>query len=143
VTTPDDKALLDEKQKCMYAVFMKTVQTDMGKSFVGSNEANYDAQKIYEHLIKHFSTSTKAAMDSTAIMSYFTSIRLGDGKWRGSTNGFVLNWVNQIRKYEAIISSHDHFSDGQKRSMLENSVASVADLCAIKSQANQHKRTPG
>jgi hypothetical protein len=89
--TPEDKALLDEKQKFMYAVFMKTVQTDTGKSFVRSNEATYDAQKIYEQLIKHSSTSTKAAMDSTAIMSYVTSVRLGDGKWRGSTNGFVLN----------------------------------------------------
>jgi hypothetical protein len=82
-------------------------------------------------------------MDSTAIMSYITSVRLGDGKWRGSSNGFVLNWVNQIRKYEAIVPVDDHFSDGQKRSMLENAVFSIPDLRAIKTQADQHATHTG
>jgi hypothetical protein len=102
-TTQEEITLFDEKQKFMYAVFMKTIQTDTGKSHVRANEATYDAQNIYKLLTTHASTSTKAAMDSTSIMSYITSVRLGDRKWRGSSNGFVLNWVNQpdpkIRSY--------------------------------------------
>jgi hypothetical protein len=137
--SPDDVTLFDEKQKFMYAVLMKTVQTDVGKSFVRAHESTYDAQKIYEELVRHASASTKASMDSTTIMSYVTSVRLGDGKWRGSSNGFVLNWVNQIRKYEAIVPASDHFSDGQKRSMLENAVATISELRAIKAQSDQHK----
>jgi hypothetical protein len=140
--SPDNVALFDEKQKFMYAVLMKTVQTDVGKSFVRAHESKYDAQKIYEELVRHASASTKASMDSTAIMSYVTSVRLGDGKWRGSSNGFVLNWVNQIRKYEAIVPASDHFSDGQKRSMLENAVATISELRAIKAQSDQHKTQP-
>jgi hypothetical protein len=59
-------------------------------------------------------------------MSYITSVRLGDGKWRGSSKGFVvLNWVNQIRKYEAITPTT---SDGQKRTMLENAVSMISDF---------------
>jgi hypothetical protein len=69
-TTPEETALFDEKQKFMYAVFMKTIQTDTGKSYVRANEATYDAQNIYKLLTTHASTSTKAAMDSTAIMSW-------------------------------------------------------------------------
>jgi hypothetical protein len=142
-STLDNIALFDEKQKFMYAVFMKMIQTDTGKSFVRADEIKYDAQTIYKQLVNHSSTSTKATMDSTAIRSYITSVRLGDGKWRGSSSGFVLNWVNQIRKYEAIVPTADHFSDGQKRSMLENAVASIADLQAIKTQADQHATHTG
>jgi hypothetical protein len=60
--SPDDVALFDEKQKLMYAVFMKTVQTDVGKSFVRAHESKYDAQKIYEELVRHASASTKASI---------------------------------------------------------------------------------
>jgi hypothetical protein len=127
----------------MYAVFMKTIQTDIGKSFVRAHEKDYNAQQIYTLLLDHASTSTKAAMDSTAIMSYVTSVRLGDGKWRGTSNRFILNWVNQIRKYEAIVPHTDHFSDGVKRSMLENAVANITDLRTVKAQADQHKTHTG
>jgi hypothetical protein len=33
----------------------------------------------------------------------------------------------------------DHFSDGQKRTMLENTVGKVTELRAVKAQADQHK----
>jgi hypothetical protein len=75
----------------MYAVFMKTVQTDVGKSFVRGNEQKYDAQQIYKELLQHASTSTKAAIDSTAIMSYVTSVRLGDGKGVAPRTALFLN----------------------------------------------------
>jgi hypothetical protein len=83
--TSTDIALFDEKQKFLYAVFLKTVLTDQGKALVRQYEATYDAQKVYAGLVSHASKSTKAAMDSTDLLSYITSVRLGDGTWKGTT----------------------------------------------------------
>jgi hypothetical protein len=137
--TSTDITLFDEKQKFMYAVFLKTVLTDQGKALVRQYESTYDAQKVYAGLVTHASKSTKAAMDSTDLLSYITSVRLGDGTWKGTTHVFILHWENQLRKYEQMNPPTDHFYDGQKRTMLENTVRKVTKLRAVKAQADQYK----
>jgi hypothetical protein len=68
-----DKELFDEKQKYVYAILEQKVLTDKGKALVRDHESDYDAQKVYEKLQKHHLSSTKAMMDSSAILSYITS----------------------------------------------------------------------
>jgi len=134
---PDDKALFQEKQKFMYAVFEKCLLTDTGKSLVRQYAATFDAQAIYAKLSAYALSSTQAKLRSTALLTYITSTRLGGNNWTGTTHSFILHWQDQIRRYEDLIPSNGHFTDDQKRTMLENAVHKVAELRAVKNQADQ------
>jgi hypothetical protein len=74
-------------------------------------------------------------MESSTILSYITSVPLGSGEWNGSTEGFITHWTNQVRLYERQVPISDHFSDGQKRIMLENSVTPISELRQVKNNA--------
>jgi hypothetical protein len=141
--TVEEMELFDEKQKYMFAAFERNLLTDQGKAFVRDYAQTYDAQAIYKDLCAYALQSTKASLDSSAILSYLTSVRCGDGSWRGTTHAFILHWQDQVRKYETLVPPSDHFSDGQKRSMLENAVHPQPELRAVKNQANQHKTQTG
>ena len=135
--TQESKGVFDQKQKYMYAVFTKTLLTDKGKSLVREHEDEYNAQLVYSKLVDHAQRSTKASVESSQLLTYITSTRLGTGSWKGSCHSFILHWQNQIRKYEQLVPSADCFSDSIKRTMLENAVSSIQDLRAVKDQANQ------
>ena len=142
-TTAEDKALFKEKQTYMFAVFEKTLMTDQGKAYVREFEKEADAQSIYRRISEHALTSTKASIEASAILTYITSSKLGDGLWRGSTHSYCLNWQNQVRLYEDQVSTAEHFSDSQKRSILQNAVFSVPELRAVKTQADHLKTLNG
>jgi hypothetical protein len=71
----DDHAreLFREKQKYAYAILESKVLTDRGKAIVREYEATYDAQQVYKMLTAHHLRSTKAFIESSAILSYVTS----------------------------------------------------------------------
>ena len=139
----EDKELFDEKQKYVYAILEQKVLTDRGKGFIREHENDYDAQKVYQKLVDHHLKSTKAMIDSSSILSYITSVRLGNGMWKGTTEAFVVHWENQVRLYERQVPMTDHFSDGQKRTMLENAVAPIDELRQIKNNADLEKTKTG
>jgi hypothetical protein len=45
--------------------------------------------------------------------------------------------------YETQVESEEYFWNGQKRHMLQNAVHPVQELCAVKTQADQHKTQTG
>ena len=104
----------------MYFVFNRNLLTDRGKALVRQHEVDWNAQAIYRALCDHASTSTKAALDASEILSYITSARLGDGSWKGTTHAFILHWQDQVCRYEKQVNTSDHFSPGQKKVMLQN-----------------------
>ena len=116
-TSPDSKALFAEKQKFMYSVFETILKTDMGKYFVHQHEKTFDAQAVYKKLALHASTSTQAAIDSSAFLTYLTSAKF-DSHWRGTAQSFVLNWCDKLRAYEDLIGVKDCFSDLVKLNLL-------------------------
>jgi hypothetical protein len=135
-TTPEDIGLFAEKQKFLYAVLESKVMTDRGKSIIRDHEEDFDAQKVYQKLKEHHLTSTKAMIESSTILAYITSAKLGDGTWNGSTESFITNWQNQVRLYEKHVPPSDHFSEGQKRIMLQNAVHSIDELRQVKISAD-------
>ena len=137
-TTNSDKLLFDEKQKYMYAVFEKTLLTDKGKSLVRLHQRKYDAQTIFKELSDYALTSTKASMDASTLLTYITTVKLGDGSWKGSAHAFILHWQDQVRKYHSLAPNQTLPLDLQ-RTMLENAVHPVDSLRIIKTQAAQHK----
>jgi hypothetical protein len=59
------------------------------------------------------------------------------GNWKGTTEGFITYWQEQVRQYERQVPLSDHFSDGQKRTiMLENPVRDVDELRQVKVKAD-------
>jgi hypothetical protein len=134
--TSDDLALFTEKQKYLYAVLEAKVLTDRGKAIIREHEADFNAQLVYKKLKDHHLKSTKAMIESSSILSYITSSRLGDGVWHGTTEGFITNWQNQVRLYEKHVPPTDYFSEGQKRIMLQNAVQSIEELRQVKNNAD-------
>ena len=139
----DESALFNKKQSFMYAVFVKTILTDNGKKYVRDYENDYDAQSMYEKLLNHAKSSTFTSIESSNILSYITSAKLGKGKWCGTSESFILNWQEQVRLYESMVEGDDCFSNGQKRSMLQNSGHSLKLLRAVKDMADQFKVRTG
>jgi hypothetical protein len=138
-TTTEDVALFAEKQKYMYAVFQRCLLTDKGKTFVREHEQDGDAQTVFMKLQQHATQSTKALLDSSDILSYITSARLGDGTWRGTTHAFVLHWMDQIQLYESLQPPSAHFHDNIKRVILQTAVHEILELRSVKTDSDQHK----
>ena len=141
--TQEQLELFIEKQKYLYAILENKVMTDRGKAIVREHETDFDAQKAYQKLKEHHLRSTKAMIESSTILSYITSVRLGSGEWKGTTEAFIVHWENQVRLYERQVPSSDHFSDGQKRTMLENAVAPIKELRQVKNNAELLKTRTG
>jgi hypothetical protein len=134
--TSDDIALFTEKQKYIYAVLESKVLTDRGKAIIRDHEHDFDAQQAYQKIKSYHLKSTKAKMESSVILSYITSSKLGDGTWNGTTEAFIINWQNQVRLYEKHVPPSDHFSDGQKCIMLQNAVNGIDELRQVKNTAD-------
>jgi len=96
-----------------------------------------DAQQIFKELCKDALRLTRSFIDSSRILSYITSIRVGDGQWNGTTHGFILHWQEQVRLYESLVDTSAHFNDGQKLHMLQNTVHPLQELRQVKNQADQ------
>ena len=86
--------------------------------------------------------SIKAFLDSSSLLTYLTTIQLGDGKWKGGTHAFILHWQNQVWKYHDLAPKQKLPTDLQK-TMLENAVHPIPALRIIKTQAEQHKAHKG
>jgi hypothetical protein len=142
-STQSEKDLFAAKQKFVYAILEQKVLTDKGKELVRDHESDSDAQAVYKKLQEHHLTSTKAMIDSSTILSYITSARLGSGEWKGTTESFIRHWKNQVRLYERQIDKKDHFSDALKRTMLENAVHPIAELRQVKRNADLEKAKTG
>ena len=127
----------------MFAAFECNLLTDQGKAFVQDYASAYDAQYIYRDLCAYALQSTKASLDLSSILSYLTSVRTGDGTWKGTMHTFILHWQDQVRKYETLVPISDHFSVGQKRTMLESAVHPQMEVWAVKNQVNQYKTQTG
>ena len=141
--SPSEEELFTEKQKFVYAILESKVHTDRGKAIVREYEDTFDAQAVYKKLTEHHLKSTKAMIESSTILSYITSVQLGSGEWNGTTEGFITHWTNQVCLYECQVPSSDHFSDGQKRIMLENAVHPIAELHQVKNNADLQKTNSG
>jgi hypothetical protein len=79
--TVDYIALFSEKQKFAYAVLESKVQTGRGKAIIHDHELDFDTQKMYKKIKNYHLKSTKAKIESSVILAYINSAKLGDGSW--------------------------------------------------------------
>ena len=134
-SNPDDEALFKEQNKYMYAVLSDVVRTDKGKSIIRKYADKLDAQLAYHELKDFHDHSTTAKIQSSDILSWIVSARVGDGSWKGTTSSFLIYWTNQVRIYESQIDPKEHLSSSQKRTILENAVHDIEELRSVKQRA--------
>ena len=134
--TAEEKDLFEQQQCFMFAAWQRTMLTDKAKAIVNKYYSMHDAQKVWAEVCDHQKKSTSAKILAKNIMMYIMTMRLGDGKWKGSTLGFILHYLKQIRLYEEMKpDTADHFSDAQKLSMLQAAVHKIPDLRQVETTA--------
>jgi hypothetical protein len=139
----EDIALFDEKQKYMYSVLEKILQTDEGKVIVRSHDLDRDAQKIYAEFLATMTMSTEAIMGSGELLSYLTTAKISDGSWRGTAKAFVLNWIEQLRQYQDTVPLTDRLSETVQRTMLQNAVRNLEALHHVQITSDLQQTTHG
>ena len=140
---PEDIALFDEKQKYMYSVLERILQTDEGKVIVRSHDNDRNAQLIYAELLQTMMRSTEAMMDSSALLGYLTTAKISDGTWRGTTKSFVLNWIEKLRQFHDTQPTADHLSDKVQRVMLQIAVQDLDVLRQVQTHADMQQASHG
>ena len=131
-TSFEDMEVFEEKQKFAFSVLDATLKSDMGKSLVRKYEDTFNAQMIWKEFVEYMKTSTKAQISSADILSWITSAKY-DNTWKGTSNGFVLYWMNKVQDYDNfIIDQRDRFSENQKLSMLQNTVNDIPELRQVR-----------
>jgi hypothetical protein len=90
-----------KSRSTFFAVFeQRKLQTDKGKALVHEHEAASDAQAVYAALLDHYTKLVKVSLDQSQLMVYITTIKIGDGSWRGSAASFILNWQDKVCEFE-------------------------------------------
>jgi hypothetical protein len=125
----------------MYDVLNKSCNTNKSKSIVRKYHKDGNAQKVYIELDDHFTKSTKAQNTASALLEYLTSANIVDGKWTGTTQAFILNWQEQLRKYNDL-QTVDKITESLKLAMILNAVKGLQPFQSVKeNENNSFKRT--
>ena len=77
--------LFTEKQSFVYAVLLKTLQTDCGRALVREHEYDKDAQQILYELHQHHTDSELSRAEVLTLTTYVANLKLIDN-WRGTTH---------------------------------------------------------
>ena len=135
--TYDDKMLFREQQHYMYAVFICVLKKDKGKAIFQKYKGTFDAQSIYNKLQEYTSKSTQAVIDANTLLQYITTASLSDGSWNGTTEQFVLYWLEQVWLYEELIDVSETLSDSVKLMLFTIAVHGHTKLSSVHNIAIQ------
>jgi hypothetical protein len=137
--TTDEISVFQLKMNFMYAVADSTLLTDYGKTCVHKYESTNDAQSVFNDLFTYMEKSTKASLDSSSLLTYITSTKMGDGSWKGTAHSFILHWQNQVRIYHSMVNRNHRFHDDILLQLLQNAVHPIEELRQVKNQSDQQK----
>ena len=133
--SPQEDALLREKNYFVYAMFNKCILTDIGQTIVREHDTDMDAQRVYAKMLILAASSTSADLAKTKIIKYLTTSTL-DSRWRGDTQSFLLTWREQMRKLHNILPTDEHYPEAVKKRMLITSVDGIPELANIQAIDN-------
>ena len=136
-------ALFEEKQKYMYTIFERILQTEDGRVIVRSHDKDQNAQLIYSELVQVMTRSTEAMMCSSELLSYLTHASIVDGSWRGTAKTFVLNWIDQLRQYHEMTPLGDRLSDNTQRNLLQTAVKGLDALRQVQLHSDLQQTSHG
>ena len=105
-TTSEEKELFEDMSIYLYSVLDTHVLTDKGQEIVRAHSHDRNARAVYRELLEHHRNSNKAKMNSSNILTYLTTAKLGDGNWRGTSESFIIHFLEQIRQYDSLLCSN-------------------------------------
>ncbi len=108
-STEEQKQFFQAKQTFMYAVMNTHLLTDMGKTKVRKYYTTSDAQQVWKELLEHMKTSSKGASEKRRLTQYVTNTVL-DNDFKGTTEQFVLHFLEQFRQLDILSDKTDQFS---------------------------------
>ncbi len=120
-TAPDEILLFEEQKKFMYNVWATILKTPMGKHYVRLHENTQDAQAVWRDYTTYMRSSTRADIEIEDLMTNLTSLCLTPGT-KGSTQQFVLDWLDELCIHEDLTPNSAHFPDIMKKAMLQNAL---------------------
>ena len=132
-----DKVLFHEQQQYLYAVFVRILKTDEGKAIARKYKSTFDAQSIYRDLQEYATNSTQAVIDSNTLLQYITTACIVDGSWNGTTEQFVLHWMEQVRLYQDLVDPTAVLVDAVKVSLISDAVRGHSKLSGVYNVAAQ------
>jgi len=134
-TPPDQSSaeIFELQKKFVYHVLYDKVLTSKGKAILRKHFKTKDAQKVYAELLKHHTASAAANISAREIQIYFTTVKLGDGKFRGSTEAFLDHLNSQFDLYEELTGVT--IDDKQRMQHVSRAVSTVPKLAAIETTA--------
>ena len=72
----DDTYLFKEKQNFAYAILLRSIQTDKGRTAVRDQRKTYDAQKAWAHIIKDQRDSTAADITVSSLQEILHTTKI-------------------------------------------------------------------
>jgi len=133
---PDDLAVFNAKNEFLFSVFVDKLTTDEGKSYVRQHATTrtFDAQAIYRDLCAYHTSSTHAQLDTSAKLTWITSVKYGRDRFRGGHSAFIAYFVEQLRLYDElnVTTGAPPLPDESKRTLLNNAVNPVPELRTIR-----------
>ena len=95
-STQEDINLFQIKQGFMFSVFEYTLKNDHGKGVLCKYEDTGNAQQVYIELLEYAEWSTKVSIEAATLLKYITSVKIGDGTWKGTAFNFIPHWQEQV-----------------------------------------------
>ena len=122
-----EKDIFEAKQIFMFSVFDKHLLTDMGKTIARKYVHTTDAQSVWKDFPDHMKSSSKGAYEKRRLIQYVTNTTLDDN-YKGTTEQFVLHFIEQFRQLEEISDPAEHFPPQIKLQLLQNAARPIDDL---------------
>ena len=82
-------------------------------------------------------------IESGTLLRYITSAKINDGKWKGTTEGFILHWQDQLRIYHNQVDAKEHFPSTMKHTILQNAVHPIEELRQVKNNCDLERAKTG
>ena len=139
---PEQQELFEAKQTFMFSVFNTNLQTDMGKTIVRRHLASTDAQAVWKELSEHMKTSSKGASEKRRLTQYVTNTVLDDN-FKGTTEQFVLHFIEQFRQLEEISEDDERLPPSVKLTLLQTAVRGINDLRIVETLDEFQSTTHG
>ena len=123
----DSQELFQKNQYCMYSVFNKVLQSDMGKAIVRNYAPTLDAQSVWKEFEMHMSTSSKGLNERHRLHSY-VSTSVYDRSEKGTTEQFVLHFHEQFRQLDKLTPLDEQIHHSVRFNLLQTAVRSVPEF---------------
>ena len=128
---PHEQHLFTEKQNFVYAVLLKTLQTDYGRALVREHEHDKDAQQILYELHQHRTDSELSQAEVLRFITYVANLKLTEN-WRGTTTQFLLHSKEQLRLLDSLVPLDEQLPNSTRMAFLQRAVEGVPDLRRVR-----------